>query len=59
MSLVSLDHPIGVSKPIRNDCQGYFSKLAQFNKVEQTVADPKAIKIFQPDGTVETILRSE
>jgi uncharacterized Zn-binding protein involved in type VI secretion len=59
MSLVSPDHPIGVSKPMCNDCQGYFSKLAQFNKIEQTVADPKAIRIFKPDGTVETILRSE
>jgi hypothetical protein len=59
MSLASPDHPIGVSKPMCNDCQGYFSKLVQFKNAEQTVADPKAIRIFKPDGTVETILRSE
>ena len=34
---------------VGHDCQGYFPKLAQFNKVEQTVADPKAIRTFKPD----------
>lgn len=59
MSIISPDHPIGVSKPMCNDCQGYFSKLAQYKNAEQVVADPKAVRIFKPDGTVETILRSE
>lgn len=59
MSIISPNHPIGVSKPMCNDCKGYFSKLAQYNNADQIVADPKAVRIFKSDGTVETILRSE
>lgn len=59
MSIASPNHPLGVSKPMCTDCQGYFSQLAKYSKVEQTVADPKAIRIFKTDGSVETIMRSE
>jgi uncharacterized Zn-binding protein involved in type VI secretion len=59
MSIASPNHPLGVSKPMCTDCQGYFSQLAKYSKVEQTVADPKAIRIFKADGSVETIMRSE
>ncbi|BBN63147.1 MULTISPECIES: PAAR domain-containing protein [Pseudomonas] len=59
MSIASPNHPLGVSKPMCTDCQGYFSQLAKYSKVEQIVADPKAIRIFKTDGTVETIMRSE
>ncbi|AZG86878.1 type IV secretion protein Rhs [Pseudomonas syringae pv. pisi str. PP1] len=59
MSIASPNHPLGVSKPMCTDCQGYFSHLAKYSKVEQTVADPKAIRIFKTDGSVETIMRSE
>ncbi len=59
MSIASPNHPLGVSKPMCTDCQGYFSQLAKYSKVEQTVADPKAIRIFKTDGSVEIIMRSE
>ncbi|RMS62353.1 Rhs protein [Pseudomonas syringae pv. aceris] len=59
MLIASPNHPLGVSKPMCTDCQGYFSQLAKYSKVEQTVADPKAIRIFKTDGSVETIMRSE
>lgn len=59
MSILSPNHPIGVSKPMCVDCKGYFSKLAQFNNADQIVADPKAIRVFRSDGTVEKILRTE
>ncbi|KFF82979.1 PAAR domain-containing protein [Pseudomonas syringae] len=59
MSIASANHPLGVSKPMCTDCQGYFSQLAKYSKVEQTVADPKAIRIFKTDGSVEIIMRSE
>jgi len=59
LSIVSPNHPIGVSKPMCNDCQGYFSKLAQYTKVEQVVADPKVVRVFKVDGVIEIIPRSE
>lgn len=59
MSIISPNHPIGVSKPMCADCRGYFSKLAQYNKVDQTVADPQVVRIFKSDGSVEKILRVE
>lgn len=59
ISILSPNHPIGVSKPMCIDCKGYFSKLARYNNVDQIVADPKAIRVFRADGTVEKILRTE
>ncbi|MFS2110166.1 DUF4123 domain-containing protein [Sphingomonas sp. Sphisp140] len=52
MSVLSPDHPIGVSKPMCADCQGYFSKLAQHNGADQVVTDPNGTWIFKSDGSV-------
>ncbi len=59
MSITSQNHPIGVSKPMCTDCQGYFSKLATYNRTDQIVTDPKAVRIFKPDGSIETIPRAQ
>lgn len=52
MSVVSPDHPIGVSKPMCTDCQNYFSKLSKYNKADQVVTDPDGTWLFKPDGSM-------
>jgi uncharacterized Zn-binding protein involved in type VI secretion len=59
MALASPDEPIGVSKPMCPDCQGFFSKHAVHTGKSQTVSDPEMTRIFNPDGTVQEIPRPQ
>jgi hypothetical protein len=43
---------IAVSKIMCADCQEYFRRLAIYSGDEYTVLDPKALRVFNPDGTV-------
>lgn len=45
---------IGVSRAMCGDCQNYFKALAQSTKKMYVVADPGVVRVFLPDGTVET-----
>jgi hypothetical protein len=55
LSMLCPDEPIGVSKPMCNDCQNYFSKLARDRGKPQVVADPEVTRIFRPDGSVGVV----
>ena len=46
------NEPIGVSKPMCDDCIGFFKKEAAYRGQDQVVTDPEATRIFKPDGTV-------
>ena len=52
LSLTAKEPIIGVSRPVCNDCQGYFTKLAQHEGRCWYVTDPDGTWIFYPDGTV-------
>lgn len=51
------DKPIGISQPMCKDCQDYFKKLSVSEGKEYVTADPKTIRIFKPDGSVQEIIR--
>ena len=48
------DEPIGVSMPMCDECQQYFSKLAVEDNRTIYVADPEQVRVFNPDGSVTT-----
>lgn len=48
---------IGISKPMCNDCEKYFNKLAVKEGKSHITADPNTIRIFSSDGTVNKIDR--
>lgn len=55
---ISVLHPaqaIGVSSEMCADCQDYFKALVCHTGNIQVVADPKVVRIFRPDGTVEEL----
>ena len=56
LSIIS-DKPIGISQPMCTDCQGYFKNLAINEGKVYITADPKTIRIFNPDGTVIEVIR--
>ncbi|MCL1810485.1 MAG: DUF4280 domain-containing protein [Clostridiales bacterium] len=44
--------PIGVSQEMCEDCQAYFTALAQHEKRQVVIADPCCVRVFNPDGSV-------
>jgi hypothetical protein len=55
MTILSPSKPIGVSKPMCDDCQAFFSKQAQYTGKPQIVTDPEVTRIFMPDGNIENV----
>jgi uncharacterized Zn-binding protein involved in type VI secretion len=55
LAILKPNKPIGVSKAMCPDCQGFFSKLAQYRGRSQVVGDPQVTRIFYPDGSVVKI----
>lgn len=49
--------PIDVSRAMCQDCQEFFTLEAIFRNKPQIVTDPNATRIFNPNGTVEELLR--
>ena len=47
------NEPIGVNRPMCDDCQNFFKQLAQRTSQIQVVADPSVTRIFYPNGQVE------
>jgi hypothetical protein len=47
--------PIGVDRPMCDDCIDWFKQYAEHHKIEQRVTDPTGVNVFHPDGrwTVE------
>ncbi|MFJ6166014.1 LamG-like jellyroll fold domain-containing protein [Micromonospora orduensis] len=45
------NQPIGVDRPMCDDCIDWFKSLAKHRGVEQRVTDPTGVNIFRPDGT--------
>lgn len=46
------DKPVGVSRPMCDDCIGFFRKEAASRRKPQIVSDPQTTRVFDPDGTV-------
>jgi RHS repeat-associated protein len=49
--------PISVTNPMCDDCQGFFTALAQHQGVPQYVSDPNFDFTFHPDGTMSATPR--
>jgi hypothetical protein len=45
--------PVGVSRPMCEVCQNFFTSEAVRMKRTLTVADPDCVRLFQADGTVK------
>lgn len=58
LSITAKIPAIGVSKNVCNDCQEYFSRLAQYQGRDWYVADPSWTWIFHSDGAVTKLPRS-
>jgi hypothetical protein len=48
------DAPIGVSRDMCEDCQNYFRSQAASANRTLVVADPSVVRLFRPDGQVDT-----
>jgi len=55
-ALTSPGHPVGVTRPMCPDCQGFFQKHAIASAKEQLVTDPEVSRLFLPDGRVIEML---
>ncbi|MBU7005762.1 hypothetical protein [Phosphitispora fastidiosa] len=44
--------PIAVSAPMCDNCRRFFRALARYTGKPQTVAEPRAVWVFRPDGSV-------
>lgn len=55
ISVLHPNQPIGVSSEMCADCQEYFKALVCHTGNIQVVADPKAVRIFRPDGSVDEL----
>ena len=46
------DQPVGVSRPMCNDCVGFFSREARARGSAQVVTDPFTTRVFEPSGRI-------
>jgi hypothetical protein len=51
LGLAAPNHPIGVSRPMCNDCQGWYQSRANWERRPFIVTDPEYTRIFWPRGT--------
>ncbi len=55
ISVIHPDQPIGVSSEMCLDCQEYFKALVRHTGNIQVIADPKTVRIFRLDGSVDEL----
>jgi len=51
-AVVAPNKPIAVSAPMCDNCRRFFRALARYTGKPQTVAEPQAVWVFRPDGSV-------
>ncbi|OPX86541.1 MAG: hypothetical protein A4E53_02974 [Pelotomaculum sp. PtaB.Bin104] len=51
-AVLAPNKPIAVSEVMCNNCRNFFQALARYTGKPQTVAEPRAVWIFKPDGSI-------
>jgi hypothetical protein len=46
------NEPVGVSRPMCDDCIAFFKREARFRRQDQVVSDPQTTRVFEPSGEV-------
>jgi hypothetical protein len=57
--VVRPDEPVGVSRPMCNDCIRFFQREAAYQGKPVTVSDPQATRVFSPDGSITEYWKGE